>query len=137
MLPRPVWIPVTLLTACSLGWSPSAHAKPAHKKALAEFLGPSLAAKLNDCRTCHLPGESKDDPGDKPHNAFGARLAAVREELQRAGKKADLASRLLAIADEDSDGDGVPNLVELLSGHFPGDAADRPTAMEITATRQA
>jgi hypothetical protein len=125
-----------LAAACLLSWVAPALAKPAHKKALAEFLGPALVAKLHDCRTCHLPDESRDDPTDRPHNRFGARLAAVREELQKAGKKADLASRLLAIALEDSDGDGVPNLVELLSGHFPGDAADRPNDAEITAARQ-
>ena len=43
--------------------------------ALAEYLGPYLSKKLNDCRTCHLP----DGPGDeKRHNPFGARLRAVK-----------------------------------------------------------
>src|SRR5262245_47435444 len=133
MMSRQLWIPATIV--CILCAVPAAMAKPAHKKALAEFLGPSMAGKLNDCQTCHRPGESKDDPTEKPHNPFGARLAAVREELQKAGKKTDLASRLLAIALEDSDGDGVPNLVELLCGHSPGDAADRPNDVEITAVR--
>src|SRR5262245_5019702 len=98
----------------------AAHARPAHKKALADYFGPRLPAKLNDCRTCHLPDKGPQDdlsPSDKPHNAFGARLKAVRDELRKAGKKADIASRLEAVADEDSDGDGVPNLLELLTGH--------------------
>src|SRR5205814_7932189 len=39
------------------------------------------------------------------------------------------------ILQEDSDGDGVSNLLELLSGHFPGDAADRPTEKELAEAR--
>ena len=31
-----------------------ARARPPHKKALADYLGPGLARKLNDCRTCHV-----------------------------------------------------------------------------------
>src|SRR5262249_2590938 len=48
-----------------------------------------------------------------------------------AGKRIDIPTRLEAIADEDSDGDGVTNFMELLTGHFPGDPADKPTAQEI------
>jgi hypothetical protein len=51
--------------------------------------------------------------------------------LRAAGKPNDLYSRLVAIADEDSDGDGAANIVELLTGHAPGDAADRPTGAEL------
>src|SRR6266446_1227759 len=104
-------------------------ARPPHKRALADYFGPFLAKKLNDCRTCHLPDRpgAKPEEGEKPHNAFGARLAAVRAELRRAGKKADLAARLDAIAEEDSDGDGAPNLLELLAGRAPGDPSDTPT----------
>ncbi len=104
------------------------HARPAHKRALADYLGPRLAKKLDACTTCHLPPtpgrpESEDA---KPHNAFGARLKAVRKELRKAGKDTDIISRLEAIAQEDSDGDGVPNLIELLAGTNPGESADRP-----------
>jgi hypothetical protein len=113
-------------------------ARPVHKRALADYFGPFLAAKLNDCRTCHLPDgkdESDVDVTEKPHNAFGARLAAVKQELKKAGKGTTIADRLEAIADEDSDGDGVSNLLELLSGHFPGDPDDKPTATELARTR--
>jgi hypothetical protein len=117
------------LTACQ------ATARPVHKQALADYFGPFLAKKLNDCRTCHLPDETArltdGIPSEKPHNNFGARLAAVKKELRQAGKKTDIATRLEAIAAEDSDGDGVGNLVELLTGHFPGDPHDRPTREEI------
>ncbi len=114
-----------------------AEARPAHKKALADHLGPLLSHKLNDCRTCHLPAGEDDDPEDKPHNPFGARLKAVRGELRKAGSKTGIAERVDAIADEDSDGDGVTDLLELLAGHFPGDAEDVPTADETKAASEA
>ena len=55
-----------------------AQARPAHRRALADYFGPLLPKKLNDCRTCHLP----DPPGtatdqlatEKPHNAWPARM---------------------------------------------------------------
>src|SRR4051794_38892271 len=89
---------------------PAAHARPAHKKSLADHYGQHLATRLNDCRTCHLPADPDDpdaglEPEDKPHNAFSARLKAVRDELRKAGKKAGIPGRLEAIAGEDSDGD--------------------------------
>jgi hypothetical protein len=113
-------------------------ARPPHKQSLADHYGPYLAAKLNDCRTCHLPdkpGAKPDDP-EKPHNPFGARVAAVKDELRQAGKKLDIATRLDAIADEDSDGDGVSNLLEILAGRNPGDAADKPTDEEVAKAKQ-
>src|SRR5262245_32211468 len=126
-----------LATAVFFGSAVPALARPAHKRALADHFGPFLPKPLNDCRTCHLP----DPPGvklaedGKPHNAFGARLKAVRKELRRAGKSSSLIDRIMAIADEDSDGDGVPNLVELLTGHNPGDKDDRPAAAELTKAK--
>jgi hypothetical protein len=112
------------------------HAKPAHKKALVDFFGPALSKNLHDCRTCHLPDSPDADEGTKPHNLFGVRLAALRKQLRKAGKNANIISRLEAIADEDSDGDGAGNFLELLSGHSPGDAKDKPTAVELTTARQ-
>ena len=109
---------------------PRAEARPPHKKTLAEHIGPGFAKRLNDCRTCHLPAKPGDDSGEKPHNPFGARLKAVRGELRKAGAKSGIAERVDAIADEDSDGDGVSNLLEILAGRFPGEADDRPTAEE-------
>src|SRR5262245_42515039 len=97
-----------LTVAVTLLASASVSARPANKQALSEYFGPFLAVKLNACQTCHLPdkpGEAAED-SDKPHNPFGARLAALRLELRKAGKKADIATRLDLIAEEDSDGDG-------------------------------
>jgi Protein of unknown function (DUF1553)/Protein of unknown function (DUF1549) len=124
---------VTILAAGAV------HARPAHKRALADYFGPFLAKDLNDCRTCHLPDRpdaTKDDDSEKPHNPFGTRLKAVREELKKAGKRTSIPDRIEAVAEEDSDGDGVPNLLELLSGHAPGDPADKPTAAELARARE-
>ena len=103
------------------------------------LFGAGLARKLNDCRTCHVPAEDGTDAarvaaaqcvwqaikGDAGHAQKGrARLQA-------------LPARVEVIADEDSDGDGVSNLLELLTGHFPGDADDRPAAAELAAGRRA
>ncbi|MFL5341574.1 MAG: DUF1553 domain-containing protein [Gemmataceae bacterium] len=124
-----------LLAACILPLiaGPLA-AKPAHKQALATHLGPFLSAKLNACVLCHQTNATDED--EKPHNPFGARLKTVRAELQKAGRKTDIVSRFEAIAEEDSDGDGVPNLIEILTGHNPGDPKDRPTEVEIAQAKK-
>ncbi|HXG13042.1 MAG TPA: DUF1549 domain-containing protein, partial [Gemmataceae bacterium] len=128
-----------LTAAALLGAVPAAVARPPHKKALADYLGPFLTPRLNDCRTCHVPDPPGKEPiegEDKPHNPFGARLKAVRAELLKAEKKTDIVARLETVADEDSDGDGVPNLLELLTGHNPGEPGDRPTTAEAAAGRE-
>jgi hypothetical protein len=112
------------------------HAKPAHKKALVDFFGPALPKILHDCRTCHLPDQPGANEDAKPHNVFGARLAALRLPFRKAGKNSDIISRLEAIANEDSDGDGASNFLELLSGHAPGDPKDKATAAELAIARQ-
>jgi hypothetical protein len=129
-----------LLAGClALAVTPPALARPAHKQALAHYFGSRLAKKLNDCRTCHLPerGDRPKEEADleKPHNAFGARLAKVKRSLRAAGKSATIDACLDAVLDEDSDGDGASNLLELLIGRFPGDPDDRPTAAELTEAR--
>lgn len=122
--------------ACPL----STHARPAHKQALAQYFGPFLPKKLNDCRTCHLPEKSgypkEEEDYEKPHNAFGARLKAVKEELRKVGKKTTLDARLDAILKEDTDGDGSSNLIEILTGHNPGDKDDRPSAADLADAKK-
>jgi hypothetical protein len=124
-----------LLPAAVLIAPGSIEARPPHKAALASHFGPTLARKLNDCATCHLPAAA--DKGndafatEKPHNPFGVRMKAVRLELLKAGKPTDISARIDAIAREDSDNDGVPNLVELLTGRFPGDDKDKPNDAEL------
>ena len=111
-----------------------ASATPANKAALAARYGRFLPARLDACSTCHqsAPGTKPGVTLDEfPHNPFGARLKAVAEVLKKSGQRSDLGRRLEKIAGEDSDGDGVANETELLLGHNPGDAKDKPTAVEL------
>jgi len=105
-----------------------AQAKPAHLKALADYVGPALPKAVNDCRTCHLPDTA--DEADKPHNVFGKRVAEWRKERKKLGLANDIPAALDALADEDADKDGVGNLIEILTGHFPGESKDTPTLAE-------
>jgi hypothetical protein len=70
-----------------------------------------------------------------PHNPFGARLRQLGQELVARGEDSTLPSRLRAAAEEDSDGDGMPNELEIVAGHAPGDPADAPAAAELAAAR--
>ncbi|MBB6048569.1 DUF1553 domain-containing protein [Armatimonas rosea] len=113
----------------------SALATPANKAALGVRYGRFLSARLDTCSTCHqsAPGAKPGVTLDEfPHNPFGARLKAVAAVLKKSGQRADLGRRLEKIAGEDSDGDGVANEAELLLGHNPGDAKDKPTASELS-----
>src|SRR5437763_1635506 len=100
-------IPALLLLALTAA---IADARPAYRRALVDLLELPTSSKLNDCRVCHLPPKKGEE--DRPHNAFGARLKAVRAELKKAGKPNDITARLLAVANEDADRDGTPNLLE-------------------------
>ncbi|HMF18227.1 MAG TPA: DUF1549 domain-containing protein, partial [Gemmataceae bacterium] len=60
----------------------------------------------------------------------------MKAELKKAGRDTDIMARLRAIADEDSDGDGIPNLLELLAGHNPGESSDKPSQPEIAVARR-
>ncbi len=137
MRQRRLGIAILVLAYCGAAGLP-ALARPPHKKALNDYLGPGVARKLNDCRTCHLPAFEGDDTLDaRPHNPFGKRLKAVRVELRKAGKPSGIPARVDAVADEDSDGDGISNLLELVTGHFPGEADDRPATGELAKGRAA
>jgi hypothetical protein len=128
----------TLVIACLSVAGLPAWARPPHKKALADYLGSAAAKRLNDCRTCHLPPEEGADPQEaRPHNPFGKRLKSVRSELKKLAKPSGIPARIEAVADEDSDGDGIANLLELVTGHFPGEADDRPAAAELAKGRAA
>lgn len=119
-----------VVTFLSLG--ALAHARPNYKAALATFLGKPLPKKLEDCRTCHAPAASEDPAqvNARTLNVFGQRLRKVLPELRAAKKRAGISNRMEAIADEDTDGDGASNLLELVAGRFPGDPADTPSAEE-------
>src|SRR5262245_29195493 len=123
-----------LLLALLLGLAAPAAAKPGYRQTLTTHMGPFLPKRVNECRLCH---EKADARGQDPaRNAFRERLEEVRRAARKAGKPFDLPTRMAAVEAEDTDGDGVPNLIEILSGHFPGDPADTPTAAEVAAARE-
>jgi hypothetical protein len=103
-------------------------ATPANKAALQRHYEQFLSGALNRCTTCHLPSTNKvpETLEEFPHNSFGTRLRLLGEEQKAGGAPAAIDVRLTAIANEDSDGDRVPNEAELLLGTNPGDAQQTP-----------
>ncbi len=93
----------------------SAEATPANKKALAKFFGPHFPIALDSCATCHVRAEPEgaEKLEEFPHNAFGRALH---------GKDGKIAERLAEVIGQDSDGDGVSNLDEILLARSPGRA---------------
>jgi hypothetical protein len=91
---------------------------------------------MQACTTCHhsrqqvADAESFDESAP-PHNGFGVRLSEALEQFPDALASHDLSPALRRIAAEDTDGDGVPNEQEIVTGHAPGDAADKPAAAEL------
>ena len=73
----------------------------------------------NSCLVCHAPYTVPPGP-TKNFNPYGAAF-----NLQ-ANKYADTQAALAAIAGLESDGDGVPNEVEILFATFPGNPASKP-----------
>jgi hypothetical protein len=114
-----------------------ARATPANKAALDKHYDRFLSKGLSRCTTCHLPSDNKapESLDEFPHNPFGNRLRLVAKEFTTA--KPDIPARLQRIADEDSDGDGVANDLEILLGRNPGDAADKPEDLAQAAVRRA
>src|SRR5205807_331301 len=107
---------------------------PANRISLRAYFGTFLAKNLDNCATCHqaLPGGKVGATlKEFPHNPFGDRLRLLGDDLRKAGKKADIGTRVRAVASEDSDSDGVDNLTELLLGHMPGDPGDKPSRAEL------
>jgi hypothetical protein len=108
-------------------------ATPANKAALERHYDRFLSKTLDRCTTCHLPSANKNPVtlDEFPHNTFGNRLRLLGEELKRAGAETKFAQRLTRVADEDSDGDGASNELELLLSRNPGDGADTPAVAEL------
>src|SRR5262245_51120146 len=120
--------------ALSLIAPSSALARPRYRQNLKAYYGEALRRPLDSCLTCHQRNpEPEDQGGMPPHNPFGARLRELGARLKESGKAWDLPARLRAVAAEDADGDGVPNELEILAGHAPGNPADVPAPEAVRA----
>jgi hypothetical protein len=114
-----------------------AWAKPQHKQSLVRYYGSYLDSSLRHCSTCHVVPSGVSEPDlanmDPEHNAFGMRLRELGEQLTDEGDVPDIVSRLKQVADEDADGDGATNELELLSATGPSDATSVPSADQLAA----
>ena len=113
-------------------------ARPPYKQGLKRHFGELLPQPMQACSTCHLTKQQVADPASfdeqaPPHNAFGRRLQELGDDLRARNLPADITTRLHAIGNEDSDGDGVSNEVEILLAHSPGTIDDQPTTEQINA----
>jgi hypothetical protein len=73
------------------------------------------------CTYCHV-----NQSGAAPWNPFGER---VRRMLFMSENEYDIGKSLYAtlLEDEDSDGDGYTDLLEIVAGTLPGDLKSKPT----------
>ena len=114
------------LAVCVLPSSTSA--TPANKQAFARYFGKYLPNGLDTCATCHVRADANgaESLEEFPHNSFGDRLRAKAEQLAKDDRSTSIRDRLILVADEDADGDGVPNFHEILAGTSPGSDARKP-----------
>ncbi|MBN79772.1 MAG: multidrug transporter [Planctomycetaceae bacterium] len=125
-----------LLISCVVFSATAVSARPPYRQALKRVYGNRLPRTMQTCSTCHLTRQQSDEPAEfdetaPPHNAFGLRLIELAEERDTPGSAVDIAVRLEQAGPEDADGDSISNDVEILSGHAPGDATDRPSAAVV------
>ena len=107
----------------------SANATPANKQAFSRYFGKYLPRSLDTCAVCHVRAEANgaESLDEFPHNVFGNRLrSAAAETQEHDNQSTDIRDRLMLVAGEDADGDGVSNLKELLAGTQPGSKDDKP-----------
>jgi hypothetical protein len=106
----------------------SANATPANKQAFSRYFGKYLPRGLDTCAVCHVRAEANgaESLDEFPHNAFGDRLRAAAETLANEDRNTSIRDRLILVANEDADGDGVSNLKEVLTGTSPGSYTDKP-----------
>ena len=111
----------------------SASATPANMQAFVRYFGKYLPSGLDTCATCHVRAEANgaESLDEFPHNSYGKRLSAAAEQLAKDDRNLSIRDRLILVANEDSDGDGVSNLKEILAGTFPGSDNSQPTAATL------
>ncbi|MFZ4509172.1 MAG: DUF2231 domain-containing protein [Fimbriimonas sp.] len=107
-----------LLFAASL-----AQATPKNLEIFRATYGIKDGSPLATCITCHA--------GPPMRNSFGK---AVEGALDRANTSILTADLLKSLDNEDSDGDGTPNLEEIQAGTLPGDANSNTKAKDAGKT---
>ncbi len=136
MLKRCAWLIVTVLVSAD-----GALARPEHQESLARYYDAYLPKSIGQCVACHDVPAGVDDPAAledmPPHNTFGERLMMLGSELEDAHRPADMVSRLEFIADEDTDGDGLGNELELLAGRSPGHTEPELNSEQLAAATAA
>lgn len=120
----------------------TANSRPPYKHGLKKHYGARLNANLHQCATCHLTKDEFEGPAEfdeesPPHNVFGDRLRELGEQIGEDEPGGDIVSRLRLVAEEDADGDGVTNELEILAGKYPGRAQSRPDEQELLAAQAA
>lgn len=135
---RLLWVATLLMGSTSQ----IAIARPPYKHALKKLYGARLNANLHQCSTCHMTKEDVGlgedfDEENPPHNVFGVRLRELGEKIGEDAVGGDILSRLKAVFDEDTDGDGIANQLEILAGKHPGRAQSRPDEQELIAAHLA
>jgi len=103
-----------------------ASAKPIAPSALCDVYpeSPACSAGVPGCAFCHAGTPP-------PRNDFGSMLEAqllpaAPRPLSDADFRGALGTALQAVEQMDADGDGVPNLTEIMAGTMPGDANSFP-----------
>jgi len=120
----------------------TASSHPPYKHSLKKLYGARLNANLHQCATCHLTKsevgiDEEFDEENPPHNVFGEALKVLGDEIGEDEPGGDIISRIKRLAEEDTDGDGVANELEILAGKHPGRKESRPDEQELLAAQSA
>ena len=86
-------------------------------------------SRLDDCSVCHTTGRSLNRYGQAVMDAI-----PVNEDPKTDDERARLLREAMAaVENEDSDGDGYSNALEIDDRSFPGDEADVPERVRTSA----
>lgn len=101
-----------LVLAVFAALTPNVYARGSYLSAFTSRYPNAAGTPLDDCTVCHGASTSTWNP-------YG-------QDIRSQGSGVAIATRLANVEQDDSDGDGVPNLNEIDLGYFPGDAGSTP-----------